>query len=188
MQNRKEEILRCSAKLFRKRGYKATSMRDIAEVVGIKAASIYNHFSSKQEILKELLMLPAKLFTKGMKEVKNSPSSSLEKMQKIIDLHVHLAVEYTDENALITGDWVHLEEKDKQAFLALRDSYEADFRQIILDGKKEGVFKNVDTDIALFSILSTLRWLYSWYNKNKNYDIDKLRTEIKICLLAGLFK
>ena len=50
----KEKILDAAVLLFSARGYARVSMRDIAREVGIKAASIYNHFSSKSDILKSL--------------------------------------------------------------------------------------------------------------------------------------
>ena len=49
--DRKAEILSVAAKLFRERGYSAVSMRDLAQALDIKAASLYNHITSKQEIL-----------------------------------------------------------------------------------------------------------------------------------------
>ena len=75
MQNRKDDIRRTAARLFRKKGYGATSMRNIAEGVGIQAASIYNHFGSKQVLLQELLMLPANLYTEEMQAVKTADIS-----------------------------------------------------------------------------------------------------------------
>ena len=55
MQSRKEEIRSCAARLFRKKGYKATSVRDIAQAVGVKPASLYNHINSKEELLLSLI-------------------------------------------------------------------------------------------------------------------------------------
>ena len=80
MSTRREEIKNAAARLFRKRGYKATSMRDIAEAVGIKAASIYNHIKSKQELLSDLLMEIAIIFTKEMEMIQNT---SLDANQKL---------------------------------------------------------------------------------------------------------
>ena len=62
---KKSQILQAATTLFRKSGYAATSMQDIANVIGIKPASLYNHISSKQEILVELLLFGAQLFVDG---------------------------------------------------------------------------------------------------------------------------
>lgn len=184
--NRKQEILTVCARLFRKRGYSATSMRDIADAVGIKAASIYNHISSKQEILRILLLDIATRFTKGMSEIKSSDQSAEEKLKQLIDLHVQLTLDHTDAIALIAGEWVHLEEPDKSAYTSLRDHYEDDFKSIIEEGKSQNVFGDVDTELMAFSILSTLRWLYSWYSRNRQYDGEKLKKQIEEILLRGV--
>jgi len=189
MQNRKDEIRRTAARLFRKKGYGATSMRDIAEGVGIKAASIYNHFKSKQILLQDLLMLPANLYTEEMQAVKNSDLTPREKIEKLIRHHVRMAVEHTDAVALIVADWAHLEGETRTQFFQLREDYEADFKEIIEIGKTNGSFNpNINTDVAVFSILSTLRWLFSWYNRNKSFDVDELEKQMMQVLLIGLLR
>ncbi len=187
MQSRKEVIRSCAARLFRKKGYNATSMRDIAEAVGIKAASIYNHIKSKQELLEDLLLMMAHLFSKGMEDISRSSSlSSEQKLERLIALHIRLTVENTDAIALVAGEWVHLKSPAREEYLVLRETYENQFKAIIDTGKTEGLFKEIDTEIILFSTLSTLRWLYSWYSKNRQYNIVELERQMTQCLIAGI--
>lgn len=186
MINRKESISACAARLFRKRGYQATSMRDIAEAEQIKAASIYNHFKSKQEILSSLLLRMAHLFTQGMRVVRTSGADPLTQLEQLVRLHVRLTVEHTDAIALIAGEWIHLEAPHLQQYREMRDAYENDFKDVIELGKKAGVIKPVDTDIALFAILSSLRWLYSWYSRNRGYEPEKLAEQMIATLLGGI--
>ena len=185
MISRKEEIKKAAARLFRKRGFKATSMRDIAEAVGIKAASIYNHIKSKQELLSDLLMEIATIFTKEMETIQNTSLNAQQKLERLIALHVRLTIEHTDAIALIAGEWVHLEATEKQQYITLRDDYESHFTAIIEQGKTEGLFKNIDTEIILFSTLSTLRWLYSWYSRNRSFNPIELEQQITACLMNG---
>lgn len=186
MTNRKESISACAARLFRKRGYQATSMRDIAEAEQIKAASIYNHFKSKQEILSSLLLRMAHHFTQGMRVVRISGADPLGQLEQLVRLHVRLTVAHTDAIALIAGEWIHLEDPHLQEYRGMRDAYEHDFKEILEAGKKAGLIKEVDTDIALFSILSSLRWLYSWYSRNRDYEPGKLAEQMIATLLAGI--
>lgn len=186
MKSRKSEIKSSAARLFRKKGFKATSMRDIAEAVGIKAASIYNHIRSKQELLEDLLLEIATLFTKEMMAIQNAQLDTQQKLERLIAVHVRLTVEHTDAIALIAGEWVHLEKPAKEKYLKLRDDYELQFKEIIEEGKQEGLFKILDTEIILFSILSTLRWLYSWYSRNENYNQVELERQMTECLINGV--
>lgn len=188
MPSRKEEISLCAARLFRKKGYKATSMRSIADEVGIKAASIYNHVNSKQEILQDLLLAMAVRFSNEMQAVQDSSLSVEGKLERLIALHIRLTADHTDAIALIAGEWVHLEGEAKTQYIALRDTYEKDFKAILAAGIEEGVLKKIDIDIMLFSTLSTLRWLYSWYRKNKSYNLIELERAMIACLLGGIKK
>ena len=188
MLSKKQEISNCAARLFRKKGYKATSMRDIADAMDMKAASLYNHISSKEELFSELLLKMAKLFTKGMEEITQSSLSTSAKLERLITLHVHLTIEHTDAISLINGEWVHLPPDAMKQYVTHRDDYEREFRTIIDQGKQEGLYSDIDTDIILFSILSTLRTLYSWYSKNRGYNTIELENQMLRCLLQGISK
>jgi len=63
-ETRKEEIIKTATKLFKEKGYSAVTMRDIAKAMGIKAASLYNHINSKQQILTDIIISLAEEFTK----------------------------------------------------------------------------------------------------------------------------
>lgn len=184
--SKKEIIKEQAAKLFRKRGYNATSMRNIAKAVGMQAASLYNHTESKQEILQDLCMPIAQLFSKGMKDVQNSSLSPIEKLEKLIGLHVRLTVENPNSMALVTGEWVHLEDKPLAEYTQLREEYEENFKQILTDCVDQKQLQSLNIEVALFSILSTLHWLYSWHNKHPNISPIELEKQMIHCLLDGL--
>ncbi len=186
--SRRAVILECAARLFREKGYKATSMRNIAEAVGIQGASLYNHITGKQEILVELLMSIARLFTKEMNEINKSSLPAVDKLKRLISIHIRYTAEQTDAISIITSEWAHLEEPTLSEYLGLRNAYEEKFEQIIKECIADGTFENVNPKIALFSILSTLRWLYSWYGKQKNINPIELEQEMIHCLLMGLIK
>ena len=149
--SRKESIKDCTAKLFRKKGYSATSMQDIAAAVGIKAASLYNHIQSKQELLGDILMPVAAYFTKGMDDIYSSTLNPMQKLERLIALHVRLAIEHTNEISLITGEWVHLENPTLSQYTALRKDYEDKFRQIIKDSMEKGYIEKVNEDCLLYT-------------------------------------
>ena len=66
---RKEEIQFAAAKLFGKKGFAASSVRDIAQEVGLGAASLYNHMGSKDELLTTICFRCARAFEEGMKHI-----------------------------------------------------------------------------------------------------------------------
>jgi AcrR family transcriptional regulator len=187
--NKKAIIKAEAAKLFRKKGFTASSMQDIAEAVGMKAASLYNHIGSKQEILKDLLLNIAAAFTEGILDIEASSLSGMEKLEELVNLHVDLTFKYKDSISLITGEWVHLTEPELSLYRNQRIQYEEKFLAILKDCKKENLIdKNLNLDIALFSILSSLHWLYSWHIKNPKLGKTELAKQLKAVLLKGIIR
>ncbi len=182
---RKQEICITAARLFKSKGYAAVTMRDLAAEMGIKAASLYNHISSKEEILNEVILAIAKSFTKGIRNIRSSEDKITEKLQAVIAQHVNLTADYPFEMASLNNDWMHLGEGKKE-YLNLRDEYELHFREIIKQGKSEGVLKNIDEEVILFSTLVTLRNLYIWIPKKGVVDRDKIINSLNQTLLQGI--
>ena len=185
---RRTEILEKSARLIRKKGYVGTTVKDIADEMKIKPASLYNHINNKQESLQAILLPLARRYTKGIQDISSSPLTSLQKLERIITDQVRITIENTDSVSLVPNEWVHLDDDARKTYLALRDNYEKEFKKIFRKCIKDGYLRPVNVEIASFSILSTLRWLYSWFAKNKNINPLVLETELVTNLIGGLKK
>lgn len=184
--SRKGEIIFQASQLFKEKGYSAVTMRDIAQELGIKAASLYNHIKSKQEILSVLILDLAKDFTSGMEHIEAMQISPLQKIEKLIELHIDITVNQSEALAALNNDWMHLEKEDLKAFIAMREGYEEHFRNIIKEGISIGQIQPRHPEVVLFSILSTLRTLYLWYQKRGKLDVNLLKRDMVAVLLRGI--
>lgn len=154
--------------------------------MGIKAASLYNHISGKQEILAETILPVAELFYEGILQIERSPMTIHEKLGEIIKQHIELTANYYYKMAALNNDWMHLE-GDLEKFLCLRNGYEEIFRKIIRAGKEEEILNYQDEEVVVFSILSTLRNLYLWIPKKAKLDQERLTQNLSKVLLDGVF-
>ena len=184
---RKQEIIEKAELLFKEKGYSAVTMRHIALVMGMKAASLYNHIKSKQEILSEIIISLAEQFTEQMKIIKNSNDSSIDKLKQIVTLHVNITSNNQFGMASLNNDWMHLE-AELEYYLKLRRNYENDFRSIIEKGIEHDELVNGNSEVMLFSMLSTLRSLYIWLPKKEDLDIRKFTNELSLVLINGINK
>lgn len=183
---RKQEIILTAKTLFREHGYKSVSMRDLAQKMNIKAASLYNHISSKEEILAEIILGVAQYFTKEMKTVKARQDNTQQQLENIIAHHINLTVKSPESIAILNNDWMHLEGKHYEYYMTMRMTYEDDLRSIIKTGIERGELKPQNIEIILFSLLSTLRTLHLWYRKQGDLNEKSLNTEISEILLYGI--
>jgi len=184
--SRKEEIIFVASRLFNDKGYKAVSMRDIAKAMDIKAASLYNHINGKQEILSEIILKVAEEFTVGMKKVVSKNSAAIDKIEKVIEMHIDITVNHSEALAALNNDWMHLESEDLKAFVKMREDYEENLRSIIKQGIEAGEIKPYHPEVILFSILSTLRTLYLWYQKRGKLDVNILKKDMVSVLIKGI--
>lgn len=184
--SRREEIIIVAAQLFKEKGYNAVTMRDIAAQMGIKAASLYNHIEGKQEILSFLVLQLAYKFTEGMQAILKLKKSPLQKIEKLIVLHIDITVNDAQALATLNNDWMHLEGKDLKDFVKMRETYEENFRKIIKEGIALGQIQPRHPEVILFSILSTLRNLNLWYQKRGKLDVNLLKRDMVAVLLRGI--
>lgn len=184
--DRKRQIILIAAKLFREQGYNSVSMRDLADNLGIKAASLYNHIDSKEEILAEIIMDLAFDFTKHMNAVVEEETTVIRKLKEIIQMHVKTTIHKTDFLACMNKEWKNLGKEKQEIFLELRKKYEAQFLHIVQQGIKNGELDKNNAEITVFSILSTLRTLYHWYSNRQAIKEKKLIDTLQHNLLFGI--
>lgn len=186
-ETRKDEIIKTAANLFKEKGYSAVTMRDIAKSMGIKAASLYNHINSKQDILKAIIISLAEEFTLGMETIKASQVNNIEKLKQIISLHVNITNRNKAGMATLNNDWMHLEDQ-LDYYLKLRVNYEDNIREIIRQGIKNDEIINDNLEVLLFSTLSTLRSLYIWIPMKENFNEAEFSKSLSNVLINGINK
>ena len=184
--DRKSEILQVATNLITEKGYNAVSMRDLAKAMDMKAASLYNHITNKQEILSTIILEISEAFTNGMSVISSEKISAIEKLKQLIGLHIDISINYSGAMAMMHNDWKHLEGEELRNFMSLRNDYENKFRNIIKDGIAEGSIQNKNIEVILFSMLSTLQTMYLWYEKRGKMDVNVLKTDMVSVLLDGI--
>lgn len=186
--NRKEQLLEVAAKLFKQRGYAATSMRDLAAELGIEAASLYHHIKSKEEILETICFDLAAKFSNAIAEVNDIYFNAEEKLRMAIKNHVQIITQNTNQSAVFLQEWRNLSEPKLGEFMKLRDAYENGIRVILKDGMNEDVFDDVDEKFASLTILSTVNWINEWYNPNGKMSAEEIAKKLSDFILGGLRK
>jgi TetR/AcrR family transcriptional regulator, cholesterol catabolism regulator len=177
---KKQNIITVAADLFQEKGFKAATMRDIAERVGIEASSIYSHVKSKDEILKEICMSCSLLFINGMEEIDQQDISARKKIKSLIALHIRVAHDYPATVNVFNDDWKFLAEPYLSTFIDGRKMYASKFKKILTEGKKEGKFDFENVDITFTFIINTLSWTYEAFKKLKKEEIETQLTTLII--------
>ncbi len=186
--SKKDVILKNASALFRKKGFKATSLRELAETMDIEAPSLYNHIDSKAALLEEICFGVAKDFTEYMNTIIGSKESAVDKLSKLIRFHIQKI--YTDfDNVFVSNhEWKQLSKKQLVEFLIQRKAYENAFVEIINDGVKKKLFKTLHPQITVLTILSAVRGLEFLHSHKNEFSIEILEENMVQHLLTGIIK
>ena len=153
-----------AGRLFSRRGYYGTSIRDIATALRLQGGSLYAHIAAKEELLWEIVDEAAQAFLSGLEPIVRSEQPPLEKLRQAVAAHLRVVTERQDAAVVFNHEWRALSPKRRQAVLALRDAYEGLFREILAEGQRTGVFR-ADLDVPLVTrfILTALNGVAVWY-------------------------
>ncbi len=188
MSLQKENIYKTAAILFRDKGYKATSMRELAMAVGLEASSLYSHIKSKEEILQKICLENADRFTQKMTEVEASNDTDTDKMKALISYHVKVAIEDVTSVTIFNNEWRNLSEPHLSQFLEYRKNYEQKFMALIQNGMKNGEFATMDATVAFYMIFTSIRWIHYWYKPDRHVNQEELVGNVNFMILNGLGK
>ena len=186
--SKRQIILEAAARSFRDKGYQATSMRDLADAVNLKASSLYNHISSKEEILKDICFENAHRFLDGMEEVEVMPVTATEKVEALLRLHIRTATGDAASVMAFNDEWRHLTEPLLGEFMDLRKDYERRFLAILQSGMQAGQFQDIEPIIALHTLFSSIRWLHDWFQPGKKLSAAEVEEDMVRMVMKGLVK
>lgn len=187
-ESRKDIIVKAGAALFREKGFGAASMRDLAENIGIEAASLYNHIRSKNEILESICFVIANRFNTYFDEVEAGKDSVLQKVETLLRFHIQQMIENHEEVIVSDREWKHLDEPYLSNFHNQRRNYRKRFTLLIEDGIKKGEIKNIDAPTAIITMLHAVNGIESWHRSTAKISAKELEDNMVMILIDGLRK
>ncbi|MFN8513549.1 MAG: TetR/AcrR family transcriptional regulator [Thermomicrobiales bacterium] len=186
METRREQIYQAAGALFRRRGYSATSVRDIARELDLQGGSLYAHISSKEEVLWALVSGAAGRFFEAARPIAASDAPADERLRRMIAGHVGVVAGAIEQAAVFLFDWKHLSAPHREAIAAQRDEYERLFRTVIAEGIADGTFAPADPKLAATMVLSALNGVATWYHRAGPVGAEQLAAQYADLLLGGL--
>jgi len=184
--SRKDEIYKQATVLFKKRGYAATSVRDLAQESGIEAPSLYSHFKSKEDILQQICFGMARAFMTGLSKAEKK-KLPVDKLKAVIKAHIKVVTANSDASAVMWHEWKNLSKPYFEDFKTMINDYETRFRKIIKKGIKAGDLKKCDPSFTASLLLSSLNGLAYWYNPGK-HQVKELNSTITNIFFKGIVK
>ncbi len=185
---RKEQIEQTATHLFETRGYAATSMRNLAQLLGMEAASIYAHIQSKEEILQKICFRLADEFYNGFRSAVAGTGIIPEQLRAAIRAHVQVITDHLAAAAVFQTEWRHLSEPYLSDIIRRQEEYENNFRQLLQTGQTNGELRVTNVALTARTLLASLNGLPSWYKPEGQLSPEQIADNIADLFLVGLRK
>ena len=149
-------IAHAAAELIFQSGFNETSMNQIARKMGIGKSTIYDYFSSKDEIILLLLDEPLGEVRSLAEEIETEDGTASERLTRILEMHLDVLLRDRAFIFKLSFEFQRLPLDVQARHEAKRQAYQDLLRGLIQEGIEEGGFRPVDPDITVKILLSIL--------------------------------
>jgi TetR/AcrR family transcriptional regulator, cholesterol catabolism regulator len=183
---REAELHATATRLFRQRGYHATSMQDLGEALGMNRGSLYHYISGKDELLWAILNRALDLLEARVLPLLDADAPPVQRLTDAIREHLRVAADHADELSLIQIELRSLGVERQREIIDRRNQYENRWRAAIEAGIAEGSLRPFDVRLAGIGILSACNWFTQWYRPDGPMGVDEIADAFGELFLGGL--
>jgi AcrR family transcriptional regulator len=182
--NRRAQLLDAAARLFRERGFHATSMRDIAKAVGMLSGSIYYHFDSKEGMLLAVYEEGKRRVAEAVDAATATQTDPWRRLEAACAAHLRVLIVHRDFTQVMIQTLPHEAGAVETRIRDLRRDYEQRFRRLIDDLTLP---PEIDRRYLRLLLFGALNWSHVWYRTSGDSPeivarrfLDTLRKQLEI--------
>jgi TetR/AcrR family transcriptional regulator, cholesterol catabolism regulator len=184
---REDQVRAAALRLFKEKGYHATSMRDIAEAVGINKGSLYSYIKSKEDLLVPVFEQAQGVLLRQIEQISaDTTATPTERLKRAIHAHVTAVADNLDVLTVYLSEWRQLATESLATNRTQRERYAALFHQILRDGVAAGEFRPMDTRIVMLGMIGMCNYLFRWYRPDGRLTPDQVADTLIDLVMRGV--
>ncbi|HEV2011304.1 MAG TPA: TetR/AcrR family transcriptional regulator [Candidatus Limnocylindria bacterium] len=176
--NRQEEILAAAGRIFQRKGYHGTSVRDIADAVGLLKGSLYHYIRSKEELLARLFEGLLEDTVGELEAIARRDAGAADRLRDMVRAYARAIIANQGAVGLYLRDWRSLPVRELAGLAARRRRMRTLFSGVIADGARAGELAPGDPNVATLAILGMCNWMYEWYRPDGRLTRDAVIDEL----------
>ncbi len=184
--NRRADLIRVAARLFREKGFDGTTIRDIAHAVGMRSGSPFYHFANKHELLMAVMEEGLRLGLERTQQVLDGAAQPApERLRQLVRTHYGILHDTgSDFIPVMLYDWRSLPAQYKRRIIELKDRYDAIWQRTLDELHAQGLLR-ADPKLARLMILGAINFSATWYrakpraaaSASRRVDLDELAAQ-----------
>jgi AcrR family transcriptional regulator len=168
------DMKRAATRLIAKHGFEGMNLRMLADEIGVKAGSFYNHIDNKQSLLHELLTDTMQELLAGLDTALAPATDPLDALKRFVAFHIEFHAVRRDAVFIGNAELRSLNPEQLAEVVGMRDAYENRLRQILRQGEAAGLFKPGDVKVASYALIAMLSGVCNWYSPEGRKTVAQL--------------
>ena len=167
--------MKCAAtRLIALHGFEGMNLRMLAEEIGVKAGSFYNHIDSKESLLHTLLADTMAELMAGLDKALKGAGDPADALRRFVAFHIEFHAKRRDEVFIGNAELRSLSDEHRAQVIAQRDVYEQRLLAILRAGEAAGVFAPGDLRVAVRALIAMLSGVCTWYRTDGRLGVKAL--------------
>lgn len=183
---RRAEIVTVAARTFAEQGYSNVGMRDIADALGIRSASLYHHFSSKEEILYAICLSVTREPVEENLPLLDAAGTPGERLTALVGAHIRHLLRRRVEMVVALHERSSLTPEHRAEIDGYLHFYNRRVRDVLAAGMRGGEFRELNPSLAALGLLDMLNGVSSWIRGEQDADTDEVVETYIAMLFQGL--
>ena len=168
------DMKRAATRLIAQHGFEGMNLRMLADDIGVKAGSFYNHIASKEELLYTLLADTMVELMAGLEQALAGSSDPVDALRRFVAFHIEFHAARRDEVFIGNAELGALSAAHRDDIVARRDAYEQRLLAILRAGEKAGRFAPGDLRVAAKALIAMLSGICTWYRADGRLGVKPL--------------
>ena len=181
-------ILETAARLFLERGYRSTSLREIATLLKITKPALYYYFQNKEQILVDCYRAGIASIEGLLEEGRLETGSGLQKVESYLRVYATAIVSHDFGRCVAMLDDSELSAAARREVRTLKRRIDASIRGYIEDGIADGSIAGCNSKLAAFAVAGAINWIGTWYRPEGGLTANEIASGFTELLTQGLAK
>jgi AcrR family transcriptional regulator len=168
------DMKRAATRLIALHGFEGMNLRQLADAIGVRAGSFYNHIESKESLLHTLLLDTMRELDAGLSDAMAPATDPVDALRRFVAFHIEFHAVRREEVFIGNAELRSLAPAHRRQIVALRDAYERRLAAVLRAGQRSGAFAPGDVRVATRAVIAMLSGVCTWYRPDGRLRVAQL--------------
>jgi AcrR family transcriptional regulator len=183
-QLKRDRMLRAAAQCFNVKGYSGTSLKDVADILGLTDAALYYYVRNKEELVYLCYVRAADVGRDAMQRARDEGGCGFDIVERYLRFHIEYMVGERGPIAIMS-EIPSLKPEHRDEVLELSRKHSTAFEKLLEHGIEDGSIATSDVRMTGNAIMGSLNWIPKWFHGDSGVA-DRIVEEFPRILTSGL--